>query len=150
MPHPDWGVFPDTVLRFPAAGFQIDLRRGLEPGDRRALAAHGLGGPFAVVTASNPLGRVLDSAANRRLGALFAAAVRERHPEARPADGCSPDGRHVEPGWAIPGPLEDARRLAARFFQAALFWYDGSGFRIVPVLALGAPLPLPPPLEATR
>jgi len=55
----------------------------------------------------------------------------------------SADGRHVGPGWAIPIPFEEAEMLAARFFQNALFWYDGDRFFIVPVLASGSPLPLP-------
>lgn len=141
--HTAWGAYPDTVLVFPEAGIEIDLRRPLATAVRRAMLDAGLGGSFAVITACNPLGRSLGAAPNQRLSAVFTALVRERHPEGRRADGRSPDGSHREPGWALPVPLEEARGLAARFFQIALFWFDGDRFYLVPVLAPGPPLPLP-------
>jgi hypothetical protein len=141
--HAAWGPYPDTILQFPEADLAIDLRLPVAPEALRALAHDGLGGPFAVVTACNPLGYPLGERANRRLGAVLSAVVKQHHPGARPAHGGSTDGRHLEPGWAVPVPLEEARKLAARFFQNAVFWFDGTKFVIVPVLASGPPLPLP-------
>jgi len=143
MPHTAWGPYPDTVLVLPEAGIEIDLRRPLTTTARRALADSGLGGPFAVVTACNPLGRSLESASNLRLAAVLTALVRDRHPPPRRVDGRSPDGRHIEPGWALSLPLEAAKAIAARFFQNALFWYDGERFHLVPVLAAGQRVALP-------
>lgn len=141
--HPSWGTYPDTILRFPEGGFRIDLRRPLSPDDLRALAGLGLGRPFAVVTACDPYGRSLEDAANGRLTAVLTALVLERYSEARLAHGASPDGTHQERGWAIPAPIDEVRSLAARFFQNGVFWFDGNGFSIVPVLAPVPPLPLP-------
>jgi hypothetical protein len=141
--HPEWGHYPDTVLAFPEAGIEVDLRRTLSPYTRSSLIAARLAGPFAVVTACNPFGRPLGSMPNQRLTALLEAVVMWQHPGAQPADGRSADGSHVEPGWALCIPLEVARGLAARFFQNALFWFDGDRFHLVPVLASGPPLPLP-------
>jgi hypothetical protein len=88
------------------------------------------------------MGQVLEAHANRRLSAVLAGVVREQHPEAIRADGGAPGGPHLEPGWAVPGPFEEAR-LAARFFQNAVFWFDGARFSIVPVLAPGPVLVMP-------
>lgn len=138
-----WGSYRDTVLQFPSAGVNIDLRYPLSPRALHALANAGLAGPFAVVTACDPLGSAHDDNANLRLSAVLAALVQERYPKARPAHGAAPDGTHVEPGWAIPAPLEEVRSLAARFLQQAIFWFDGARFSIVPVHGAGPILTLP-------
>jgi hypothetical protein len=141
--HPVWGAYPDTVLQFPGAGLNIDLRQSVSPRSLQALKTAGLTGQFAVVTACDPLGGALDSSANQRLSSVLTALVQERYPGARPAHGISPDGAHVEPGWAIPAPLEEARGLAARFLQNSIFWFDGARFSIVPVTVAGPHLTLP-------
>ncbi len=142
-----WGDYPDTLLTF-AGGLAIDLRRPLSPPLRQRLGELGLGRPFGVVTACNPLGSRLDDAANRRLTSLLGQRILAGYGEARPAQGGSPDGSHREPGWAVPAPLEEVKRLAADFLQNAVFWYDGERFSIVPVLGPGEPLPLPLPAPA--
>lgn len=141
--HSALGPYPDTVLTFPEAGIEVDLRTPLSALVRSSLIGAGLGGPFAVVTACNPLGRLLGNASNQRLGTVLEAVVQERHPGARRAEGRSPDGSHREPGWALNTPLETARGLAARFFQNALFWFDGDRFHLVPVIAPGPQISLP-------
>jgi len=141
--HPAWSAYPDTILHFPEVDREVDLRRPLPPDARSAFGDLGLSGSSAVVTAHNPLGLTLSETSNRRLETLLAALVRTRYPGARPAHGRPAYGRHLERGWAIPIPLEEAEMLAARFFRNALFWYDGDRFFIVPVLASGPPLPLP-------
>lgn len=142
--HPSWGSYPDTILHFPGSSLRIDLRRPVGPGDRRGLAGLGLDRPFGVVTASNPLGIPLEKSVNQRLDRVLAGVVKTWYPEGVPAHGESPDGEHVECGFALPGTPEEARNLAARFFQKALFWYDGDRFFIMPVLAVAPPLALPP------
>lgn len=141
--HPAWGAYPDTILRFPDAGLAIDLRRPVSPHAKAVLSGLGPGRPFGVVTACNPRGGLLEDRANRRLIAVLDALVLERYRGAWRADGCSPDGAHVEPGWAVPAPLPEVALLAARFFQNGLFWYEADRFSIVPVLAPYPPLPLP-------
>ncbi|HEU5220352.1 MAG TPA: DUF3293 domain-containing protein [Gemmatimonadales bacterium] len=143
--HPLWGTYPETILRFPDAGLRIDLRRPVPPEAIRALAGLGLTGPFAVVTACEPLGQRLEDAANSRLTTVLTSLVLERYPSARLAHGISPDGSHTERGWAIPAPVDEVRTLAARFLQDAIFWFDGKVFSILPVLAPHQPLQLPVP-----
>lgn len=141
--HRAWGAYPETVLTFPEAGIIVDLRRPVGDVLRHRLASH-LAGPFGVVTACNPLGSGLDPDANERLSTLLAHRIALRYPSARPAQGGSPDGSHREPGWAVPAPLDEVKRLAGDFLQNAVFWYDGERFSIVPVHGSGAVLPLPP------
>lgn len=137
----EWGPYPETVLHFP--DLRVDLRRPVPPDLVQSLRRLGLAAPFAVVTASNPLGIPLDKSVNRWLAAVLNSVVRLRYPAALPADGGAPDGAHVEPGWAISAPLLDVRRLAAGFLQNALFWFDGESFSIEPVLAPGQAVALP-------
>jgi len=141
--HPAWGSYPDTVLHFPEAGLTVDLRQAISPHTRTALARLGLGRPFAVVTACNPLGRFAGEAANSRLHAVLSAVVRSRYPGARLAHGEAASGSHLEPGWALPISLDEVRQLAARFFQLGIFWFDGDRFFIEPVLATGPAVVLP-------
>jgi hypothetical protein len=138
-----WASYGDTILRFPGAGLDLDLRHPVGEAERKELRRLGLSGTFSVVTACNPLGRMFEPSANRRVSAQLDAVVLRQWPGARRADGYSSDGAHCEPGWALPGPVEPARELAARFFQRALFWYDSVRFHIVPVLAPGPILSLP-------
>jgi len=138
-----WGPYSDTVLHFPEAGLTVDLRLALPGGIPQRFAELGLGASFAVVTACNPLDTLLEAPANERLTRVFERVVRERYPGATPAHGRSPDGKHEEPGWAIPAHLTETQRLATEFLQNALFWFDGERFFIVPVLAPGPHLPLP-------
>jgi len=138
-----WASYGNTIIRFADAGLSLDLRHSVGEAERKELRRLGLSGTFSVVTACNPLGQILEPASNRRLAAQLAAVVGTHWPGAHRADGVSPDGGHREAGWALPGPLEPARELAARFFQRALFWYDGDHFHIVPVLAPGLVLSLP-------
>ena len=141
--HEAWGPYSETILHFPEANLTIDLRVPVPPEARGALAGAGLAGPFAVVTACNPMGRVVEPRANQRLSAVLAGVVREQHPGAVRADGGAPEGGHLEPGWALGTSLGQAKGLAARFFQNAVFWFDGGRFSIVPVLAEGPVLELP-------
>jgi hypothetical protein len=140
--HRAWGAYPETVLAFPEADLVVDLRRPLTPVLRQRLAAGGLGGPFGVVTACNPLGHQLDEPANRRLTTLLGSRI-AGYGQIRLAHGSSPDGSHREPGWAIAAPLDEVLRLASAFLQNAVFWYDGERFFIVPVHGAGEPTPLP-------
>src|SRR5262245_64913294 len=140
--HRPWGAYPETVITFPDSGLVVDLRRPVNPILRQRMAEIGLSGPFGIVTACNPLGAQIDAAANRRLTLLLEHRV-AGYAGSRPAVGGSPDASHREPGWAIPAPLDEVRRLAADFMQNAVFWFDGEKFSIVPVHASGDPLALP-------
>jgi hypothetical protein len=138
-----WGPYSETILHFPEASLSIDLREPVPPDSCRTLAGIGLPGPFAVVTACNPLGRILEPRANQRLSAVLAGVVLAQHPGAVRADGGAPAGGHLEPGWALATSLERAGSLAARFFQNAVFWFEDGRFSIVPVLVRGPVLALP-------
>jgi hypothetical protein len=128
------------VLEFERAGgvVAVDLRR---PVDRTMLPFDG--SPFGVITACNPLGRVLserenadrDAALHRRLDQLSYAYVR--------ATGRSPDASHAERGFAVAAPREVLLALAEEFDQLAIFWFDGSSMWIWPVDGPAIALPSP-------
>jgi len=53
--------------------------------------------------------------------------------------GVSPDGKHVEPSWAVTLPLDEARRIGVLFKQDALYLVR-DGFLRVTRCAEGSPL----------
>jgi hypothetical protein len=89
-----WTVYENTILRFVGkTGFAVDLARPLSNSDIAALAALGIGTPFAVITAYNPGGRDLPAIRNywRHLRLRVSLATRRTVTRAH-----SP--------WALPPP----------------------------------------------
>lgn len=81
---------------------------------------------FAVVTAHNPMGRILKTAANRRLDAALRRRLDALGLKRFRVTGGSEDGSHREAGWGIvvASPAA-ARALAAEFEQNAFYWVSG-------------------------
>ena len=151
---PSWAAYADTMLVFrpghgvgggASDGLPVDLREVLTGDLRRALAELELPAPFAVLTAHNPRGRVVDAAENARRGAALVAALARAGVPWIAAVGMSPDGSHREPGVAAHLPLPDAARTAVEWEQSAFFWYDGGAFWLVGALVDAPPARLPVP-----
>jgi hypothetical protein len=133
-PDPAREHYPETILVVTAPGhlpFEIDLRRAPEPGLARTLAALGLAGTFAVITACNPFGQLEDDETNRERTRALAEHLARADLPAVPVAGRSPDGSHVEPGFGVKAPLEIARAIARKFRQTAIFWWDGEAVWII-------------------
>ncbi len=142
---PGWALYPQTVihLRRGRRWACIDCRRPVDAAVLRELAALGLAGAFRVLTACHPGGAALGPAEDRRRTARLARRLRSRGQRPVRADGASPDGRHVEPGWAVAIPAEAAHAIAGQDGQSAIFHFDGRRMWIEPVLVDAAPIPLP-------
>ncbi|MBA3673222.1 MAG: DUF3293 domain-containing protein [Gemmatimonadaceae bacterium] len=126
LDDPRWEHYANTLLRFFAHGSLIvDLRHPMPAETIALLASHHVGPTFAVVTACNPLGRNVDDTQNTQLTHLLTIDIAAHDCAWVPADGMSPDGRHVEPGVAASLPRDDARALAREYDQLAFFWFDG-------------------------
>lgn len=150
-----WRTYPDTVLHFEGdTPFTVDLRRPVDDGVRRALAAIGLDVPFAILTAENPDGRNPEDAAStreagerRRENAQRSTALEDALDDAgvvhAAVDGSAPDGSYRERCVAVRLGREAAMSLAGRLGQLALFWYDGRRFWLLPAEADQPPAPLP-------
>ena len=130
---PAWPAYKEAVLEFRVAEpFRIWLAEPLVPADRQQLRALLPAGSFAVVTPFNPHGRPIspaDNEARLRREAQELAARGVRHVR---VDGLSPDGDHCEEGHAVELGREEARALAERWGQSAMFWFDGETFWLVP------------------
>lgn len=142
---PGWAFYPQTVihLRRGRCRARIDCRRAVDAAVLRDLAALGLPGAFRVLTACHPGGEALGPAEDRRRTARLARRLRSRGLRPIRADGGSPDGRHLEAGWAVPLPAAAARALAEADGQSAIFHFDGRRMWIEPVLVDADPIPLP-------
>jgi hypothetical protein len=120
------------VFRPPAGPpFEIDLRSEPSPALAKELASRGLTGPFAVITAYNPVGHPVEDDANQRRDRALAERLAALGVVVIPVDGRSPDGRHVEPGYGVPLPPHEACGLAREFGQTAIFWWNGEAFWLV-------------------
>ena len=141
---PAWPEYKEAVLEFRVAEpFRIWLAEPLMPADRKQLRALLPAGAFAVVTPFNPHGRPIPAAENearlrREAQELSARGVRHVR-----GDGLAPDGGHCEEGYAMELGREEARALAERWGQSAMFWFDGESFWLVPAAIAAESVRLP-------
>jgi hypothetical protein len=141
--HEAWSSYPETVLIF--AGdpeMMIDLREPVSPATKNALIAIGLDRPFAILTSYNPRGVVLDAAGNHGRFAELEAELRSSGHEYLVMDACAPDKSHCECSVAIKIERSEALRIAERWEQIAIFWWDLDRFWIY-----GAISPIEPPIS---
>jgi len=119
---------------------RIDLTQPLSIHDIKAFNVMNLKGAFAVITALNPRGQTQSDEANNAANAELEKhlGVNELWSEVA-VDGMSADLAHREAGHAILAPRKQAKRLAAKFGQLAMYFFDEQGFWLVPVLATGEP-----------
>ncbi len=141
-----WGGFASTVLHFDIAHpFSVDLRTPVTPEQLLDLGRIGLGRPFGVVSAEDPMGVTQPPDVNlvrsRKLerDAVNAAA------SCVAIDACSPDHSHCERSIAIPLAVGDVVALAREYDQLAIFWFDGSSFWIIPACSRKRAVRLPDP-----
>jgi hypothetical protein len=150
-----WSEYSETILEFvEGSSGRIDLRSPISAEDRKTLQALELLRPFAVLTAQNPQGENTEDTSDDR-----EAAVREEVNERRQSrleqelarhriffrrvDGVSPDGSYREECVAAVLDEREARELAKRLDQLALFWFDGAAFWLLPAAANENPEQLP-------
>ena len=89
---------------------------------------------FAVITAWNPEDQIqskvtndlLDQQLTRKLESFASHKVR--------ADGCSPDFKHRELGWAVGIPKEQAVEIGREFGQVAIFWVEDDALFLLPCM----------------
>ena len=137
-------AYANTVLRLGhEPRTEVDLRQPLNDASRRLLRELALGSVFAVITASNPRGRTTSAAKNRWRELRMRARLVASRLRFIPANGESPDGSHVERGFAIALPRAEALALAREYEQLALYWFDGTRFWLDFVSEAREPKPLP-------
>ena len=137
-----WSSYAETVLIFAGdSEMMIDLREPVPRATKKALAALGLDQPFAILTSHNPRGEVLDAAENDRRFAELEEELRSLGREYQVMDACSPDKSHCECSVALRVDRDEALRIAERWEQIAIFWWDLDRFWIY-----GAISPIDPPI----
>jgi hypothetical protein len=143
-PATDWGAFPDTVLRFATTPTVIiDLRSELTEEIRIALRFVGFERSFGIVTAQDPMGVSQRDDVNARLAASLQEEARKLGATQLLVDACGAGSAHCESSIAIALDMQSVIRLADRYQQLAIFWFDGEAFWIIPVRSSKQKLKLP-------
>lgn len=86
---------------------------------------------FAIVTAFNPMDKVLPLEANTIADGQLKARLLVEGVSPFRALGQCPDGSHSEPGWAFASALESALDIARSFNQRALWWIENDHLHLV-------------------
>jgi hypothetical protein len=84
---------------------------------------------FAIISACAPTGERWPEDRNQVADQLL--RMRVRRWRLHRITGRSPDGRHVEPGWAVPCSKRTALSIAREFQQDAFYWVEADVFEIV-------------------
>jgi hypothetical protein len=79
---------------------------------------------FAIVTAYATTGETWPAERNQQADRDLLARIEERGYWRKRVTGASPDGLHVEPGWAIEVSLEEAQILGRDFRQDAIYFVE--------------------------
>ncbi len=91
--------------------------------------------PFAIITASNPLGKVLSAEQNKQKNILLKAELEQvLH---LPVIGASDDLSHQEQSFIVQVSKPAAIGLASKYEQNAIYWVESDDLHIVPVLMSG-------------
>ena len=100
---------------------EFSFWRASIPGSRRAGV--GVPGAWCIVTARNPMSRVLDEASNAARDAELDAALARERLESCPAENRAADGLWREPARMVVGiSRERGLAIARRFGQRAIVW----------------------------
>lgn len=139
-----WSSYPETVLIFGGdPEMMIDLREPVRPATIRALGTIGLDRAFAILTSCNPRGKVLSAAENDGRFADLEAELGRAGRKHLVIDACAPDRSHCERSVAIKIDRAEAIRIAERWEQIAIFWWDLERFWIFGAISTDPPICLP-------
>jgi len=136
---PNYGHYYRTVLEFHIEDQRlcVPLDRPVDTGTAYDLNCYCPGPGFVVITAFNPRGISINEDQNEaRQEQLEVRMMDQRIPYLR-CDGLDPDSDHRERGIAVHMDRPTAHDLGVEFEQSAMYWFDGSRFWLVPVLARG-------------
>jgi hypothetical protein len=122
-------TFAGTLFEFDALG-TLDLRARVGERERTLLAAAGLHGSFAVLSAYPAFGAARDETRAALLTHRLRGLIGLHGVPAVPLLARSPDGAHHEPSFAARVDESDALAIARFFAQDAFFWFDGARFSI--------------------
>lgn len=122
-------TYANTVFDFDGLG-TLDLRAPVGERERTLLAAVGLHGAFAVLSAFPAFGERRDDVHAALLTHRLRGLIGLHGVPAIPLLARSPDGSHREPSVAACVDEPTALAIARFFAQDALFWFDGQRFSI--------------------
>lgn len=134
---PGWDTYAEAILVVHGRNLtEVDLAEPIGAAALASFLGAGLAGCFGIMTSDNPHG--LPAPAEQNAERRLALAAELAGQGARPVriDGVSRDRRHVEIGVALCWPLERVRKLACRWQQSAIYWFDGHAMWLVGALTV--------------
>ena len=141
---PDWGRYAETILSFGGVdGFEVDLREPLSSQACAGFKSLGFADTFAIMTAHDPHGRDLTPKANKILQTRLEDELNADGVHFVHVDACSTDREHCECSVAVAVDQGTAVRIAARYEQMAIFWFDGEAMWLIGAIVQSDPIRLP-------
>lgn len=87
---------------------------------------------FAIITAHNPLGRIMTPCQNRLLDSKLQQEINTLSVPYRALVGTAADRKHMEKSWAVMLSRQDAIKLGFKFNQNAIYFVDEGDLYLVP------------------
>ncbi|GGZ11728.1 DUF3293 domain-containing protein [Shewanella fodinae] len=91
--------------------------------------------PFAIITAYNPLGQVLEPCQNRLRDRALQCDIEQLRVPYRMIIGAAADLSHMEKSWALFVSKTQATALAKKYQQNAFYYVDAGVLSLIPCLA---------------
>jgi uncharacterized protein DUF3293 len=134
---PNYDHYYRTVLEFHIEAELILVRvdQPIDAGVSHDLNVYCPGPGFVVLTAFNPRGIEVDPDENEARQDQLEVRLMEQRRQFVRCDGFDPDSDHRERGVAVHMERPDAHDMGVEFEQSAMYWFDGSRFWLVPILA---------------
>ena len=86
---------------------------------------------FAILTASNPMDKLLGENENQRRNEQLRTLLEEEEVDFSELIGASPDWTHQEASFAVSCTMDNALEWANRFEQRAIFWVQNDNLQII-------------------
>ena len=86
---------------------------------------------FAILTASNPMDKLLGENENQRRNEQLRTLLEEEEVDFSELIGASPDWTHQEASFAVSCTLDNALEWAKLFEQRAIFWVQNDHLQII-------------------
>jgi Protein of unknown function (DUF3293) len=134
-PHYDHNYHAILEFHLDAELILVPVDQSLDPALAYDLNSHCPGPGFVVLTAFNPRGVEITADENEQRQDQLEVRLMEMRKQFVRCDGYDAGSDHRERGVAVHLERPLAHDIGVEFEQSAMYWFDGTRFWLVPILA---------------